>query len=278
MLEVIFLFALAIIFIAFASIQDIKSREVANWISFSMIIFALGFRFFYSLFSDKGFGFFYQGLIGLAIFYILGNLLYFGRVFAGGDAKLMIALGPVLPLNYSFLSNLNLFLVFFIIFFVCGALYGIFYSMMLVFNHWNSFKKEFSSIMSKYKKVFYFISILAIAVLLMSFFSSIFAILALLIFLFPWLYLYAVSIEKTCLIFKIPTKKLTEGDWLYGEVKMGKKIIKPDWDGLNIKQIKLLQKGKKYVMIRQGIPFVPVFLISFIIFVINYLFIGIEFW
>jgi len=49
------------------------------------------------LFSEAGFGFFYQGLIGLGIFFVLGNALYYGRMFAGGDAKLMIALGAVLP-------------------------------------------------------------------------------------------------------------------------------------------------------------------------------------
>ena len=105
MFEVIFLFVLALIWIMFATVQDIRKREVANWVSFSLIIFALGFRFFYSLFSDMGFDFFYQGLIGFGIFLILGNLLYYGKMFAGGDAKLMIALGAVLPFSVIFKDN-----------------------------------------------------------------------------------------------------------------------------------------------------------------------------
>ena len=70
--ELIFLLILALIWIIFASIQDLKKREVANWISFSLIIFALGFRFFYSFYSED-FNFFYQGLIGLGIFFIIGK-------------------------------------------------------------------------------------------------------------------------------------------------------------------------------------------------------------
>ena len=30
----------------FAVVQDLKKREIANWVNFSLIIFALGFRFF----------------------------------------------------------------------------------------------------------------------------------------------------------------------------------------------------------------------------------------
>ena len=51
MYEVIFLWALSLVFIILAVIQDLKTREIDNWISFSLVIFALGFRFLYSLFQ-----------------------------------------------------------------------------------------------------------------------------------------------------------------------------------------------------------------------------------
>ena len=85
MLEVVFLAVLALIWIVFATIQDVRTREIANWLSFSLIIFALGFRFFYSLFYEVGFGFFYQGLIWFGIMFVVGNLFYYIRMFAGGD-------------------------------------------------------------------------------------------------------------------------------------------------------------------------------------------------
>ena len=116
MYEVIFLWLLALAYIVFAVIQDIKTREIADWLNFSLIIFVLGFRFFYSLFNGINFTFFYNGLIGLGIFFIAGNLFYYGKVFAGGDAKLMISLGTVLPYYPDFFSNIQTFINFFLIF------------------------------------------------------------------------------------------------------------------------------------------------------------------
>ena len=63
---------------------------------------------------------------------------------------------------------------------------------------------------------------------------------------------------------RVHPKYLTEGDWLFKDVKVGKKTIKKSWDGLTKKDIRLLKK-KKFVMIRYGIPFSPSFLIAFII-------------
>src|SRR3972149_7618794 len=104
MFEIIFLFVLALIWIIFATIQDVRTTEIANWLSFSLIAFALAFRFFYSLFIEN-FSFFYQGLIGLGIFFVLGNMLYSGKMFAGGDARLFIALGAILPISAGFSEN-----------------------------------------------------------------------------------------------------------------------------------------------------------------------------
>ena len=114
-LEVTFLLGIGLIWIIFASVTDLKKREVPNWLSFSLIIFALGFRLFYGIFES--WNFFLQGIIGLGIFFVLGNLFYYLKLFAGGDAKLMIALGSVLPFFDSFFYHnafyLKLFLPFF---------------------------------------------------------------------------------------------------------------------------------------------------------------------
>src|SRR3990167_9433132 len=125
MLEIIFLFSLAIIWMIFGAVADLKYRIVPNWLNFSLIIFALGARFFYSLFSGD-FNFFYQGLMGLGIFFVIGNALYYGRMFSGGDAKLMIALGTILPMSESFFINIGNFAMFFILFLFTGAAYGMF--------------------------------------------------------------------------------------------------------------------------------------------------------
>jgi Flp pilus assembly protein protease CpaA len=265
---IIFLIALGGIWMFFATVQDIKKREVANWLNFSLIVFALGARFFYSLFFNDGFGFFLQGIIGLGIFFAIGNLLYFLKVFAGGDAKLMISLGAILPLSSSFFINLKIYALFFCVFFLVGAVYGILFSLILVLKNLRKFKKEFSRQFILEKKFFYIFSVLGFLVLCLGFFEEFMIYFGLLIFFFPLLYVYAKSVEEGIMILNMDSFKITEGDWLYKDLKIGKKIIHAKWDGLSKMEIREIRKKLKKVKIKQGIPFVPVFLISFMVLVL----------
>jgi Flp pilus assembly protein protease CpaA len=264
-IENIFLIFLGLIWIVFAVVQDLKKREIANWLNFSLILFALAFRFFYSLFNGNGYSFFYQGLFGFGVFFILGNLLYYGKVFAGGDAKLMISLGTILPLSQDLLINLDLSLLFLMLFLISGAFYGILSSLYLGVNNRKKFSKEFVHQFKQRKKLFYISLILALILLFFIFFDKIFIYAAILVFISPYLYISAKSIDEACMIKKINVRDLSEGDWLYQDLKLGKKLIKAKWEGLNKEEISLLKKFKKNVLIRQGIPFSPVFLISYII-------------
>ena len=269
----IFLIVLALIWVLFASIQDLKKRMVSNWLNFSLIIFALGFRFFYSLFESNSFAFFYQGLIGLGIFFVIGNLLYYGKLFAGGDAKLMIALGAVLPLSDVFLVNLRIFALFFLIFFFVSAIYGIIWSIFLVLStkNFKVYGKEFRKRINKNKKIIYLATIFGIILAILGFLDAVLFYFGILIFILPYLYIYAKTIDDVCLVKNLKTSKLEEGDWLYKDLRINKKLIKADWSGLSKTQIKEIRKKYKVIKIRQGIPFIPVFLISFLIFVYLYL-------
>ena len=267
MYEMIFLLILAFVWIIFASVQDLKKREVADWLNFSLIIFALGFRFFYCLFDTENFIFFYQGLIGLAIFFVIGNFLYYGRFFAGGDAKLMIALGTILPLSNSFFINLKIFSIFFIIFLFAGAFYGLFCTFVLAFSNLKNFKREFIILFNKYKIFISFFLFVSIFIILLGFLFNyiLLAYFGILVFILPYLFLFAKAVEEGCLIKEVKSRDLTEGDWLYKDIKVGNKIIKSKWDGLNKEEITLIRKNKKSVLIKQGIPFIPVFLISLLV-------------
>lgn len=264
--EVIFLIVLALIWVIFAVVQDLRNREVANWLNFSLIVFAVGFRFFYCLFSEIGFQFFYQGLYGLGIFFILGNLLYYGRMFAGGDAKLMIALGAVLPFSEIFSINIKIFTLFFLAFLISGAVYGLGWSVFLGVKNFKEFKKHFFKIWKKNQKLVVFVMMFGGLLIIIGLIFSIVLIplLSSLIFLLPILYVYAKAVDEACMIKKIRTSQLTEGDWLYNNVKVGRKLIKAKWDGVSKKDIQLIKKKFRVVKIRQGIPFTPVFLISFL--------------
>ena len=76
--------------------------------------------------------------------------------------------------------------------------------------------------------------------------------------------MFTIAVEKSALIKSVSPEKLTEGDWLLKDVKIGKTVIKADFDGLSKKDIALIKKANKAVMIKYGLPFVPVFLLAFI--------------
>lgn len=259
----VFLISLTLIWIIFAVIQDIKKREIADWLNFSLLIFALGFRFFYSLF-EADFNFLYQGLIGFGIFFVIGNMFYYMKIFAGGDAKLLISLGAILPLNYSFTQNIDGMLLFLFLFLIAGAIYGIFSSIYLAIKNSKAFKKEFKKQFKKHKNLAIATLFIAIFFVILGLNQIYLAYFAILIFILPYLYVFAKSVDEACMIKKISPKKLTPGDWLYKNVKVKNKTIKATWDGLTKDEIKLLQKQNKKVSIRQGIPFSPAFIISFI--------------
>jgi len=265
MYEVMFLFLLGLVWIVFASVEDIRTREVANWICFSLAVFALGFRFFFGLFEGN-FSLFYQGLIGLVIFIILGNLLYYSRMFAGGDAKLMMALGAVLGVSTSFIENLKTYFLFLFLFLLTGAVYGLVMTFIVSFRNFKKFKKGFSKVFKEKKKIFFLFMFLGIAFVLFGFFEKMFFTLGVVIFAFSYLYIYAKAVDDFCMIKKIKVGELTEGDWLYKAVKVGNKKIEPIWDGVNKKEINLIKKYHKEIWIKYGIVFIPVFLIAYLIF------------
>ncbi len=265
MIEVIFLIVLALIWIIFAVVQDLRTREVSNWLNFSLIIFALGFRFIYCLFSSESFAFFYQGLIGLGIFFVIGNLLYYGRTFAGGDAKLMIALGTILPFSENFFTNLKFFILFFLIFLLIGAFYGLIISAALSLRNFKKLKKEFYIQLKNNKKVVYSVMILGLVLMAFWFVENLLLFFGILVFILPYFYFYGKAVDEICMVKKVKTKDLKEGDWLYKNLRVGRKLIKISWEGLNKDDIKLIKKKYREIMIKQGIPFTPVFLISFLI-------------
>jgi prepilin signal peptidase PulO-like enzyme (type II secretory pathway) len=72
------------------------------------------------------------------------------------------------------------------------------------------------------------------------------------------------------MIREVKPENLIVGDWLVKEVRIGSKKIVPSWEGLSEKDILLLKKNKKKVLVRFGIPYVPVFFFSFLAWLVWY--------
>ena len=255
-----------------AGIQDFRKREVANWWNFSLVAFVLAYRGFLSV-NTSDYWYFLWGLIGLAVGFILANAFYYARMFAGGDAKLLMALGTILPLSLSWRINLEIFFWFILSFLLAGAIYGLVYSIVLSAINFSKFRKKFCEYVKKYYLLllsFFFVSLFLIAISLFlanSFYFSDYLLILLIIFipLCPLLFFYAKAIEDTCMVHSVPVSRLTIGDWLVKSIRAGRSIIKPNWEGLSEEELKIIQKnvhGK--ALVKYGIPFTPSFLLGFL--------------
>ncbi len=264
-IENLFLIILALVWIIGAVLQDFKRREVDNLWNFSLIAFALAYRLSVSIFNGN-YWFILNGLIGLAIFFGLHNLFYYARLFAGGDAKLLMALGTILPLSYNWIINLKIFGYFIILFLITGSIYALIYAIFLVFRNWKGFKKEFIKQWKNYQKMFLISLIFVIIwINIIYFISQIrFIFIGFVILLFPLLFVFSKSVEEICMVKSVSSNKVTLGDWLYKDVLIGKKKIKANWQGVSEKELKLIKKSKKNILVKYGIPFTPAFLFGFI--------------
>jgi Flp pilus assembly protein protease CpaA len=255
-----FLFCLFLAGIIIASIQDLKRREVDNWLNLFLIFSSLAYVFFVSIANnDKTLIIF--ACCSLALLFILSNLFYYGRVFAGGDAKLLFSM-------FAFFAGLSFFETFFniILFtgflFLGGAIWGTSFSIYLFLKSPKETLKQFrKEINNKYLKYFVVFGILS---LIAGYFYSLFLFFSFVLIVFPFVFSFAQALEKVAMTREINSKNLRLGDWLVDKIKIKNKTIGPNWEGLTEKDLILLKKLNKKVRIKEGIPFVPSFLLAII--------------
>jgi len=261
-----FLIFIGLIWIIGAVLQDLRRREVDNIWNFSLIPIALAYRLSVSIFNGN-YWFILNGLIGLGIFFILHNLFYYSRLFAGGDAKLVFALGVILPLSYDWILNIKIFGVFILLFLLGGSVYSLIWALCLMIKNLKNFKKEFLKQWKIYQKMFLFALVFVVLWVVFAFIinQTIFILIGLIVLLFPVLFVFSKSIEESCMVKRINPDKVTEGDWLYEDVLVGGKKIKSSWEGVSAKELEIIKKKcKKKILIKYGIPFTPSFLFGFV--------------
>jgi Flp pilus assembly protein protease CpaA len=254
------IFWIFIIGIGLASFQDLKRREVDHWLVLLLMVFGFAYMAFEAIFSENS-SMIILGIVSFLIMFILMNLFYYGRVFAGGDAKLLFAMFIVFvgATLVETLANIGVFILFLMI---AGGIYGLVYSLVLFGMNFRAIKKEFKE---GFKNVYFRYAFFAgIILFVFSYVDWIFLGPAVLLFISPVLFVFAKAVENVVMVKAIPAKDLREGDWLEEDIKIGRKVIKADWDGLDLEDIALLKKRGKKVTIKNGIPFVPAFFFGFL--------------
>ena len=256
-----FLFWLFFGGIVVACMQDLKRREVDNWLNLFLLVSSLVFVFYGVILNGNSDVVFHVGFL-LVVMFVVMNLFYYGRIFAGGDAKLLFAM-TVFFIGASFyesIANVGIFLFFLM---VSGSVYGFFYSFVLWFKNRERVNREIASQVAGNRSQVAGLIFLSVVLMLLGFVNLFFLLIGGLIFVFPFLYVFAKGLENVSMIREVSGSELREGDWLTEDVKVGRRVIKADWDGLSLGDIELL-KNRKRVMVKEGLPFVPAFLIAFL--------------
>jgi Flp pilus assembly protein protease CpaA len=269
-------YGIAFIALLIGSYTDIKTREVPDWVNYGLIGTGLCLALLFSA-VYWNIVFFINSVVGLIVFFIIAYIMFYSGQWGGGDSKILMGLGALIGLD---LGLRNLFLVYFFVnVLLVGAIYGILFSLFLAIKHRKKFLKEYKKISKnklitnskKYLIVFLFVMIIVIFFIkeyLIKVFLASFLMIVVITF---YLWIFIKAVEKACMYKYVKPSQLTEGDWIAKDVKVeGKYITGPKDLGIEKKKIKKLirlYKERKInkILIKEGIPFVPSFLIAFIL-------------
>lgn len=259
-------FATVLIGSTVAALYDLKTTEIPDKIPYIMI--AIGLLFFgYESYSLWDYHLLLNSLIAGLGLLTFGFLMYYTGQWGGGDAKLLAAIGFLIPQTPQMFPQLffpfplsyliNLFLV--------GALYMIIYAFALAILN-RKIITSFSKDVKASSKVivmgsailfvlFFAINSFLIKYLQLTFdFSMVFTnslvpLLATIGLFVIWK--FAKTVENVGFRKKIPVSKLKVGDVL-NKSKL--------WEGITEKELKLIKKsGKKFIVVKEGIRFAAAF-------------------
>ena len=279
MIEVIFV-VVSLILLAIASYNDTKTKEVPDWISYSLITIGFSLSLLASI-VNKDYKIILFSVIGFAIMYLIALVMYYTKQWGGGDAKLLMGLGtmfyyyPKFLLNYFHpsIENIPFIIIIFINLIIYGAIYSLIWTVFLSIKNKKHFKIRFKEIYNSPSTL----TIRKIGVL-MSIILSLFAVqeknllpLFILLSTFPVIFVYTFILMKTVelssMIKRISIDRLTEGDWIIYDIHDKNKLIYSSKStGVTKEQINKIKSLRIHsVTIKEGIPFVPSFLISLIL-------------
>lgn len=325
----IFLLTIAIIWLIAATIKDVQTTEVPNWLSFSLttvaiIIYSLlsleniilipiaflilGSLIYYFTNEEKKHGklkglslitiltliyfliawqtnsinsILSYSILTMIIFFVIGNAMYYTKQWGGADTMLLTALGATFPIYPVILKNIfipKLGTPFFpaiilLNIVIVGSIYGILMMVIKILQNKKKFSKSFKELIKQSKRKRNLILLTSIIMIILGYLilqdtqTKIMIIsLAIMITIFYFLLVIVKAAEESSMIKIISTNKLREGDWITKEIKINNKIIyKPNAYGINQKQIDIIKKHIKEIEIKEGMAFIPVFLIAILI-------------
>jgi Flp pilus assembly protein protease CpaA len=258
----------AVLFIglAIASWRDLQKREVPDLISLGLLAVGILAAIAAAIALHDPWRV-AKSATGAAAGLVFGTLLYHLRQWGGGDAKLLAGVGAIIGL---WAPDWRL-LAFVVLLAFMGALYGVAWTALLIARSWKPFSAAFGKRLREPKA--HRARILLVSVGALGIVAALFSpweiqvIIGLVLvgaYLAMYGWLVTRTLEETALVKDYAVSRLTEGDWLVEDVRKGKRVVvRATKTGLSLEQIKALrQSGIKTVRVREGIPFVPAFLLA----------------
>ena len=238
-----------------AGFWDLFTTEVPDEVPVLMLSFGIFNWFIYAL----SFGDLNPLFLSLSIGTFLlafGLILYRAGHWGGADAWLLAAIGYTIPLYGG-----RIFMIDFIFnFLIVGSIYMVIYALILGVINKGVFSYFIDDVKSKWKIVTgsILVSGILISLLYLSFprFGSsslitVFVLLVLLVFFWR----YARVIENRVFRKRIRTSQLRVGDVTEDML----------WRGITADEINKIKKSKRFVVIKEGVRFVPVFPIALVV-------------
>lgn len=269
-------------FLAAAVVNDLRKREVPNWVNYGLIITGVSLSLLQSIVAAD-WHFLAFSLAGAAAALAVAALMFYTGQWGGGDSKLLIGIGAMLGLPFSsnapFISVESPAVSFLLNLVVISVLYATAIGMFMALKKKN--RKRFAAAVRKQMAAYSALrKLLLIAaavglVIVLAVDDAIIklGVVALLTALLFGLYLsiMAKAVEMACMLKRVSPLKLTEGDWIANDVIVdGRRICGPKDLGVDERQMRqmvlLYRKGKvRTVLIKEGIPFSPSFLIAYVV-------------
>ena len=229
-----------------AGIWDLFTTEVPDEILALMLPSGIFLWYFHALSTGNFIPLFYSLFLG-GIILILGLVLYKKGHWGGADAWLLAAIAFLLPFY-----NKEIFMYPFIFnFLIIGTVYMIMYAIILGFLNRFVFSYFIDDIRNNWKLVLAPVAILGFFFLLTYPYANSYLILILLVSLILF-WRYALVIEKRVFKKRIHSSELKQGDVLEEMV----------WRGLTGEEVSEIRKKREFVVVKEGVRFIPVFPIS----------------
>lgn len=261
------LLAIGLVGFGLAGYWDLRYTEFPDWLPYSMIILALVVKGVFSYIENNWWVLGNSVFIGV-VFLSLGLLLYFSKQWGDGDAWLLGTLGFLFPsrLDLGAITFFPFPLTLLFNFLFVSLVYLIIYSIALGIKNRGVNKKYLEYLRKeKYKfmgfGVFFFAVSWGFALVMYFWFSfgidnvmQMIMLPFLLTFILFFSY-YAKMVEKNLFKKRIKTSQLKEGDV----------ILDGRWRGLTKNEIKEMKRKNKYVWVKEGVRFAPVFVITMLI-------------